>query len=76
MNIFVKPEILNKASTPYCLTRIKRSDKDNHRLPELIVLPAAAKALLRKASLSQKVIIVFKKDCMKVLTHVVEKIKK
>ena len=32
------------------------------------------KALLRKTSVSQEVIIEFKKDCMKVLTCVVEKI--
>ena len=43
-------------------------------LGELIVLSTATKALLRKTSVSQEVIVEFKKDCMKVLTHVVEKI--
>ena len=43
-------------------------------LCELIVLSTATKALFRKASVSQEVIIEFKKDCMKILTHVVEKI--
>ena len=43
-------------------------DKENHRLPELIVLPTAAKALLRKNSLSREVI-EFIKDCIKVLIH-------
>ena len=74
MNIFVKPEIFNKAHITCCLTKINVSDKGNHILPELIVFPTATKTLLRKASLSWEVIIEFKKDCMKVLTYTVEKI--
>ena len=30
MNIFIKPEILDKANTPYGLTKINVSDRDNH----------------------------------------------
>ena len=74
MNIIDKPKILNKANTPIRLTKMNVSDKDNCRSPEFIVLPAAAKALLRKTSLSREVIIEFKKDHMKVLTDVFGKI--
>ena len=74
MSIFVKPEILNKVKAPCRLTKINVSDKDNRWLPELIVLLAATKTSLRKASLSLGIIISIKKGCMKVLTHFVEKI--
>ena len=74
MNIFVKPKILNNANTPCRLTKINVSDKDNCRLLKLVVLPTATEALLRKASLSREIIVEFKKDCMKVVTHVVENI--
>ena len=72
MNIFAIPEILNKANAPYYLTKMNVSDKNNHRLPELIVPPTAAKALLRKTSFSREVIFEFKKDCMKVLPYLMK----
>ena len=67
MNIFVKPKILNNANTPCRLTKINVSDKDNHRLLKLVVLPTATEV-------SREIIVEFKKDCMKVVTHVVENI--
>lgn len=45
INILVKPEIMTKANTQYGL-KINVSDKHNSRLPEIIVLPIASKALL------------------------------
>lgn len=61
MNIFVKPEISNKPNTPYHLTKTNVSDKGNRRLSELIALPTATKALLRKVNILGKLLLNLKR---------------
>ena len=74
LRIFIKGDVLQKATTPYKLIKIDVTQKENLVPSSQIRLDTATKAALNKATTTDTKKLRFKDDCIIVLTTLIQKL--
>ena len=74
IKIFVLPDVIEKANTPYKLIQLDLRKVDTYLTPELIKFGTATNKNLKLLHVSNEVKLKFRKDCLRFLKALVQKL--